>query len=96
MAPPIKKTRVYKFLPAEFALQDLIRREIRISTFPDMNDPFELLGGLPVAPDVARQFEAVIKWLREWCGVLCFSQDWRNAMLWSHYGDKHNWDVPWA
>ncbi len=22
--------------------------------------------------------------------MLCFSRDWRNALLWSHYADKHN------
>jgi Protein of unknown function (DUF2971) len=68
----------------------LIKREIKISTFPDMNDPFELLGGLPVAPDIAHHFQAVINRLNGWCGVLCFSRDWQNALLWSHYADKHN------
>lgn len=91
MASPARRRRLaYKFLPAEFALQDLIKREIKISTFPDMNDPFELLGGLPVSPSVAQAFEVMINWLSEYGGVLCLSQDWRNAMLWSHYGDKHN------
>jgi len=36
--------RVYKFLTAEFALQNLIKRQIKISEFHDMNDPFELWG----------------------------------------------------
>jgi hypothetical protein len=79
----------YKFLPAQLALQDLIRQEIKISTFRDMNDPFELLGGLPIAPTVAHHFQTIIDWLSGFCGALCFSRDWHNAMLWSHYGDKH-------
>jgi hypothetical protein len=85
-----RRTLAYKFLPAVFALQDLIRREIKISTFPDMNDPFELLGGLPIAPDIEHRFQVLIGWLSGWCGVLCLSRDWQNAMLWSHYADKHS------
>jgi len=90
VASSVTNKRVYKFLSADFALQDLIRREIKISTFLDMNDPFELLGGLSVDPDLSKHFAAIISRLTEWCGVLCFSRDWQNAMLWSHYGDKHN------
>jgi hypothetical protein len=84
-----KSTRVYKFLPAEFALQNLCKRQIKISSFPDMNDPFELLGGLRIAPELRHHWEALLSRLNEWCGVLCFSRGWHNAMLWSHYGDKH-------
>jgi hypothetical protein len=72
MASPTRRRKlVYKFLPAEFALQNLIKREIKISTFADMNDPFELLGGLSIAADVAHHFQAVIDWLSGYCGVLC-------------------------
>jgi hypothetical protein len=84
-----KATRVYKFLPAEFALQNLCKRQIKISSFPDMNDPFELLGGLRIDPTLRHHWEVLLSRLNEWCGVLCFSRDWHNAMLWSHYADKH-------
>ena len=85
----IEGTRAYKFLPAEFALQDLTKRQIKISTFPDMNDPFELLGGLRSDPQLSPHLAARVSHINDWCGVLCFSRDWHNAMLWSHYGDKH-------
>jgi hypothetical protein len=81
--------RVYKFLRAEFALQDLRKRQIKISTFPDINDPFELLGGLRSDHELSEPKRLVISRLNDWCGALCFSRDWHNPMLWSHYADKH-------
>jgi hypothetical protein len=82
-------TRVYKFLPADLVLDDLREHHIKISTFPDMNDPFELLGGLPIDAKLRHHLNSLLARLNEWCGVLCFTRDWHNAMLWSHYGDKH-------
>jgi hypothetical protein len=34
--------RVYHFLSAQYALKTLYEHRIKISTFPDLNDPFEL------------------------------------------------------
>ena len=34
--------RVYKFLHAKWALDDLDKRRLKIATFDDLNDPFEL------------------------------------------------------
>jgi hypothetical protein len=85
----VRKRRVYKFLSSDLALDDLTEGHIKISTFPDMNDPFELTGGLHCKPEMQESLAAVISRLNEWCGVLCFSQDWHNAMLWSHYAAKH-------
>jgi hypothetical protein len=81
--------RVYKFLSAPLALDDLTEQHIKISTFPDMNDPFELTGGLQCDPEMRGHLAVLLSRLNEWCGVLCFSQDWQHAMLWSHYAAKH-------
>jgi hypothetical protein len=54
-----------------------------------MNDPFELLGGCITAPEMVAHRTKLESFLSGWCGVLCFSRDWQNAMLWSHYGDRH-------
>ncbi len=78
--------QVYKFLPAEFALEDLRKRRLKISTFEDMNDPFELQGLVLSNPDVQRVLKS--HFLRSY-GALCFSRNCSNPVLWSHYGDKH-------
>jgi hypothetical protein len=78
--------QVYKFLPANCALDDLLKRRLKISTFGDMNDPFELYGVRFSNPDV-QSLLASHSQLNH--GVLCFSRNWSNPMLWSHYADKH-------
>jgi hypothetical protein len=78
--------RLYKFLSAEFARQDLKERQIKISEFHDMNDPFELVGvhlSDPILHDL------VIGICKGTLGALCFSGSWNNPMLWSLYADKH-------
>jgi hypothetical protein len=75
MASARPRRLAYKFLPSQFALQDLIKREIKISTFPDMNDPFELLGGFPISSHLERSFKIIVDWLSRSKGVLCFSRD---------------------
>jgi len=83
--------RVYQFLAAEDALSDVALRRIRISRFSEVNDPFELLA---VNVGQSKDFRAAI---REWRvdldgskGFLCFSRNWENPVLWSHYASKHH------
>ena len=60
--------RVYKFLCANYALQNLAKQRLKISEFTDMNDPYELSGVELADPDIQGvlipQLQAV--------GVLCF------------------------
>jgi len=81
--------RVFHFLNADHGQDDIARRRVRISRFRDLNDPFELLA-------VKNEDEKFRKGLRSWgehfdkvYGLLCFSRDWHNPLLWGHYADKH-------
>jgi hypothetical protein len=86
--PPEKFRRVYHLMPAEYALSNIVFSRIKVAQFHDMNDPFELVGfrvrGLSAMVQTQRQREE----LRTLSGILCFSQDWLDPVLWSHYGDK--------
>ena len=91
--------RVYNFLAARWAEDDLTKGRIKISRFDDLNDPFELLAAQLRSRDVRRAFDAVRDHMCAKRGVLCFSRGWHNPLLWSHYGDKHGgiclgFDVP--
>jgi len=81
--------RVYHFLRAEHALDDLKRGRIKLSEVDKLNDPFELW----CSAQADRQVRAVLrKWKKEMAGevgILCFSKGWRNPVLWSHYADSH-------
>lgn len=91
--------RVYKLLPANQALCNIRQRRLKVTTFDDVNDPFELLG-MNLREKIIRQ--KVKQWgedMKAVYGMLCFSANWRSPLLWSHYADKHQgiclgFDVP--
>lgn len=90
---------VYHLLPANWALDDIKRRRLKVARFADLNDPFELLA--VELPDTAAR-KHPDRWREltlEKYGVLCFSKTWGNPVLWSHYADKHEgvclgFDIP--
>jgi hypothetical protein len=91
--------RVYHYLEAEWALDNIKRRRLKLSKIDDMNDPWEwkCVRSDDKASQVALEMTA-----QDTCensGVLCFGQSWTNLLMWSHYGEKHKgiclgFDVP--
>ena len=85
----LRGMRVYKFLTAEFGLKSLSEKRLKISTLDDLNDPFELF-----AFNVAdRTHRLAVRMTRSHFarsfGMLCFSSNWSDPVLWAHYADKH-------
>jgi hypothetical protein len=81
--------RTYKFLDEKFGLKSLREKRLKISTLPDLNDPFELL---PYEMSDRNRRVALRKTRDELAqnrGMLCFSADWSDPVIWAHYGDKH-------
>jgi len=91
--------RVYYLCPAQFAISNIALRRIKISRFSDLNDPFELL-----AVDLADKSHraAFKKWKDEENsknGLICFSGQWSNPVIWGHYAERHTgvalgFDIP--
>src|SRR3989338_7043469 len=91
--------RVYHFLEARWAKDDLQRRHLRIARLDDLNDPFELLAPSLKHKSIRRDHSLLRDMVTGDRGVLCFSRDWHNPLLWSHYADKHRgicfgFDIP--
>lgn len=81
--------RVYHLLAADNGIKDISLHRIRISRFRDLNDPFELFA---VRADGKELREVLRSWADDFhrdSGLLCFSKNWRNPVLWSHYASKH-------
>ena len=86
----------YHLLPAKYALSGIEKRRLKVATFDDVNDPFELLGINVGDKETRKHNREIRKQLRQWrdrmtekYGMLCFSSGWSNPLLWSHYGDRH-------
>jgi Protein of unknown function (DUF2971) len=91
--------RVYKFTAAKHGLSDLQNRHLKLSTVDDLNDPFDLCSLDTSNPAVEKALNALTVHLRRTTGLLCFSRNWDNLLLWSHYGASHTglclgFDIP--
>lgn len=80
---------VYHLLPLKYALSDIANKRLKVATYDDLNDPFELL-----APDMRqRESRLLMQELKAnfqtSYGLLCFSSKYNDPVLWSHYGDRH-------
>ena len=78
----------YHFLKSEYAMDDLEKKRIRVSILDFLNDPFELKPYLAFKERAS--YNEVRKKINKKWGLLCFSKDWRESLLWGHYADKHH------
>jgi len=81
--------RAYKFLDAQFGLKSINERRLKQSRVSDLNDPFELRSFDVTDIALRRTFLATSKDVDQEKGLLCFSADWKNPVIWAHYSDKH-------
>ncbi len=81
--------RVYYFTPPEYAVKNLENRSLKISRFSKCNDPFELASFNMRNEEVRRRFRDWLSWMNKGNGLLCFSRNWQNPVMWSHYAQKH-------
>ena len=81
--------RVYHFVPADYGLQDIEKRHLKIALLDELNDPFEWLAAETSDKDKRRAIQKTKDEQARVRGLLCFSLDWRNPVMWSHYSDRH-------
>lgn len=98
--PSSKFKRLYHFTTAEHAVSDIVFSRLKVALLNQLNDPFELLSARFMNN---RDIRSVIRkhkdQLAQEFGLLCFSADWTDPVLWTHYADKHKgmcfgFDVP--
>lgn len=81
--------RVYHFLPANWALDDIEKRRVKISEIDQLNDPFELWCVAQRDRRLREALRGFKKEMEQRYGLICFSKQWDNPLLWSHYADMH-------
>lgn len=91
--------RVYNLTTAQFGISNLVFERLKIARFSELNDPFELLAVDVANQDLRTGISAKKSQTDSEQGLVCFSRNWRNPLLWSHYADKHHgiclgFDVP--
>jgi hypothetical protein len=91
--------RVYKFTSAKYGVSSLESRRLKLSTIDELNDPFDLASLDTTEPHIERALDELVIHFRQNYGLLCFSRNWDNLLLWSHYGSSHTgvclgFDIP--
>lgn len=91
--------RLYYLTAEEWAEKSIKERRLKISLFQDLNDPFELLPHTLPSREHRQVAEVLRNHLSRQRGVICFSTDWQNPVMWAHYGAKHygiclGFDIP--
>jgi hypothetical protein len=87
----MNKNKYYHFLSAENAIEDLDMGQIKIATIKDINDPFELLPGLREHKEYEKRkpYYKIRKEISKKYGLISFSDNWEDPLLWGHYAKKH-------
>lgn len=91
--------RVYHYVNAQYGLQNLRMRRLKVARLHALNDPFELDAFTVDDPEERRALVTLKNTLDRINGLLCFSERTDNPVQWSHYADRHRglclgFDVP--
>lgn len=81
--------KVFHFTKADYALSAISRQRLKISRFDDLNDPFELFSANVSDPKIRKVLTEFKQKNMAVFGLHCFSRQFNNPLLWSHYGDRH-------
>ena len=87
--PPADFIRVYYMTSADHSISDISLHRLKLARVADLNDPFELMA---LNFRNAKTRMVVAQWREQYGdtnGLLSFSSDWTDPVLWSHYADKH-------
>src|SRR5580658_3045414 len=81
--------RVYYFVEARWAIENIREQRLKVSRFFDLNDPFELFAGEQSDKPFRKKMSGWAEKVNQQEGLLCFTQSWRDPLMWSHYADRH-------
>ena len=84
-----KLTIYYQFLSSRNAITNLERRMIKVSRIKTVNDLFELQPYLRLDKDKRKQFRKIRTEVSNTYGMVCFSANWQEPIMWGHYADSN-------
>lgn len=81
--------KIYHFLKDKYAKQAINNKRLKVSLFNQLNDPFEL-SCFNLRNHYLRDAHKVYKeGIVKKYGMIAFSKDYKNPLMWGHYADKH-------
>jgi hypothetical protein len=97
--PSVHYRRLYHFTSTDHAISSIAFSRLKVALLDQLNDPFELLGANVRRGDIHQTIRELKQQWAKVYGLLCFSEDWTDPVLWSHYAGQHTgiclgFDVP--
>lgn len=92
IAPPPPNNdfvRAYHLTSTDHGISSIAMQRLKVSRFSEVNDPFELRALNLHERDVRKAVTTFKADQDSTTGLLCFSKNWTNPVLWSHYANKH-------
>jgi hypothetical protein len=86
--------KIHRYLEAKWALKTLRERRLKVSHIKGLNDPFEWWIGT-IADDLEHAtagreaFDEFVDRLNKQFGMISYSAELSDPVIWSHYADKH-------
>jgi hypothetical protein len=80
-------TIYYQFLSSHNAITNLEGKMIKVSSIKKVNDLFELRPYLRFDRRKRKEIEKIRTRVADIYGMVCFSTDWQEPIMWSHYAD---------
>jgi hypothetical protein len=79
----------YNFLNRDYALKAICNKRLKVARISELNDPYELNALASTNADLIAAVDRAKAQLDGTRGLLCFSRDWCDPVIWSHYADRH-------
>jgi hypothetical protein len=76
-------------MAASYGIGNLEMKRLKLTKIEELNDPFDLCPLDISDPAISEAADALRSQLWTTKAILCFSRNWDNLLLWSHYGASH-------
>jgi hypothetical protein len=81
--------KVYKFMSAKWAKEAILSKRLKISIIPTLNDPWEGNALTYTNTKEKEAWEHELDYIARHLGMIFFSKEWTDPVLWSHYSEQH-------
>lgn len=78
--------RLYHFLKACHAVDNVEKKRVKISLWMDVNDPWEIM---PFDLSDARNRRALEAFKTQQYSFVSLCKHWRSPLMWAHYAERH-------
>lgn len=81
--------KIYHFLKDRYAKEAILNSRLKVSLFDQLNDPFELSCFNLRNHQLREAHKGYREELTKKYGMISFSKDYKNPLMWGHYADRH-------